>query len=441
MARLLGVAVLSGVVFWSLLAKEIGPEIPFESDGGTVISDPAVCANQFCHSTFMDSTLNTLGQVEFSNLPTQYIPGRSYDLKVVITGRQFVIGPRIFGFQLASIFSDHTQAGSLLPGTAEVTTVLAGGVEFLTHREPLPSGEVDFQWTAPAAGQGPVLLRIAANAAYHNGMESGDAISTSQSSIPEGEQVDPELDVFYFPQIGVGTSGDSTFNTDLVFVNTGPAGPLQIEVFQSNGEAMQVSLESSQGDSILADSLQTQLDRGASLDVRLRGLGPISAGYVRVTAGSDVSGVAIFSFQVESGNGAGPQTLYDSGVPIARPLREFSLAVKVVAAASDTGLALVHPIVEAGQSPASAESARLTLTLYDQEFTQLSVKELVLQPGQQVASFVSELFPVLAEPQTDFSGSVTVQGDRSVAAVTLRQTTIPTLTAFPVIPGRADGEQ
>ena len=58
----------------SLGAKMAGNEIPFEPDGGTILQDPAICANQFCHSTAMGSTLNELGSVTFQNLPESTFP-------------------------------------------------------------------------------------------------------------------------------------------------------------------------------------------------------------------------------------------------------------------------------------------------------------------------------------------------------------------------------
>ena len=231
----------------SLGAKKAGKEMPFEPDGGTILQG---------------STLNELGTVTFQNVPLEYVPGQSYEIGLLITGIQLVLPGtnRVFGLQLTAFFEDETQAGSLEPITPGLTTVQAGGVSFLTHEEPLPSGQVDFRWTAPPAGGGPVTLRVAANAGNNDEMESGDTISTNEAVIPEGAN---ESVVFYYPQIAVGTSGLSTFHTDLIFVNTGAATSLLAEIFASSGNPLTVRIEPSRGDPVVGDSMELELPQGA----------------------------------------------------------------------------------------------------------------------------------------------------------------------------------
>ena len=420
----------------SLGAKKAGKEIPFEPDGGTILQDPAICANQFCHSTAMGSTLNDEGSsATFENLPEAYLPGQSYDIGLLITGTQFVLPgtDRVFGLQLTAFFEDEKQAGSLEPITPGLTTVEAGGVNFLTHEEPLPSGQVGFRWTAPPAGGGPVTLRVAANAGNNDEKESGDAISTNEAVMEE------EIVVFYYPQIGVGTSGLSTFHTDLIFVNTGAATPLLAEIFASSGNPMTVRIEPSRGDPVVGDSMELELSQGASIELGLRGLGEISPGYVRVTTGPAVGGVAIFSFLVDPGDGGPLQTLFDSGVPSSSPLRDFSLSVQVVSGVSDTGVAIVNVGSNGGQSPSTAQN-QVTISLYDQDFELVETAEVPLDTGQHLPRFASDLFPALQGEEINFKGSMTVSSNQPLAAVTLRQTTVPTLTALPVLPGRADQE-
>ena len=182
----------------------------------------------------MGSTLNDplQGSLTLQNVPLEYVPGESYALGILIEGKQFILPGTelVFGFQLTTFFEDEKQAGSLEAITPGLTTVQAGGVDFLTHKEPLPSGQVDFRWTAAAAGGGPVTLRVAANAANNDDKESGDAISTIEAVMEE------KIVVFYFPQIGIGTTGLSTFHTDLIFVNTGAPTSLLTEIFMSSGE-------------------------------------------------------------------------------------------------------------------------------------------------------------------------------------------------------------
>ena len=424
------------VVF--LPAKKAGNEIPCEPDGGTILEDPAICANQFCHSIAMGSTLNDplRGSVTLQNVPLEYVPGGSYELGILIEGRQFVLpGPdRVFGLQLTAFFEDETQAGSLEAISAGLITVQAGDVNFLTHEEPLPSGQVDFRWTAPPAGGGPVTLRVAANAGNNDEKESGDAISTNQAIIAESEN---EIVVFYYPQIGIGTTELSTFNTDLIFVNTGAATSLLAEIFASSGNPMSVRIEPSQGDPVVGDSMELELSQGASIELGLRGLGELSPGYVRLTTGPAVGGGAVFSFLVDPGDGGALQTLLDSGVPSSSPILDFSLSVQVVSGVSDTGVAIVNVGSNGEPSPSTAQN-QVTLSLYDQDFELVEATQLPLDSGQHLPRFASQLFQALEGDGIDFRGSMTVTSNQPLSAVTLRQTTVPTLTAFPVIPGRAD---
>ena len=421
-----------------LPAKKNGTTIPFEADGGNVLENPATCANQFCHDISGGSSLNELGTVSFLNKPDTYIPGQTYELGLVITGEQFVPPgtSRGFGFQLATFLSDQTQAGNLTGITPGVTTVQAGDINFLTHPDRLPSGSVDFLWTAPEAGSGSVTMRIAANASNSNNMSSGDAISTNESIIFEGEN---DNIVYYFPQIGVGTTGTTTFATDLIFVNTGPDTSLLVKIFQSSGDPMTVQINSSRGDTVIGNLTQLNLLQGATAKLELRGLEEISPGYVQVITGTQVGGVAIFSLFTNPIAEASPQTLSESGVPSANPLQDFSLSVQVISDVSDTGLAIVNPKEIAGQS-ASTMVNEITLSLYSQDFELLETITLFLEPGEQRPRFLSQLFSALSGEGIDFQGSLTVRCNEPVAVVTLRQNSALTLTALPVLSGRADQE-
>ena len=137
------------------------------------------------------------------------------------------------------------------------------------------------------------------------------------------------------------------------------------------------------------------------------------------------------------GTGGPLQTLFDSGVPSSSPIRDFSLSVQVVSGVSDTGVAIVNVGSNGGQSPSTAQN-QVTLSLYDQNFELVGTAEVSLDTGQHLPRFASDLFPALQGDGIDFRGSMTLASDQLLSAVTLRQTTVPTLTALPVIPGRAD---
>ncbi|MYC81126.1 MAG: hypothetical protein F4X19_03410, partial [Acidobacteria bacterium] len=129
--------------------------------------------------------MNEVGSVSLDNVPTSFVPGKTYDLGITMTGGS------IYGFQLAAVFSDDTQAGALTAVTENTMVEMLNVrnkddgpmVQVLTHTRPLVSNSVDFQWTAPTEHIGRVVLKVAANSADGDGFHSGDAINTREVSI------------------------------------------------------------------------------------------------------------------------------------------------------------------------------------------------------------------------------------------------------------------
>ncbi|MDE2964957.1 MAG: hypothetical protein OXU26_13695, partial [Acidobacteriota bacterium] len=202
---------------------------------GTTIPSPSVlgasgCYISGCHMT-SDSTLNMVGSVSFDSLPTIFVPGETYDLGITMTGGS------IYGFQLAAVFSDNTQAGTLTALTEHTMVEMLNvsdldedhdhdhddngdhdhddngeddhhdngeddhhgdgeddhhgdgddgqTVQVLTHTRPLGANTVNFQWTAPMKSKGgSVFLKVATNSANGDGAPTGDAINTMEVSIP-----------------------------------------------------------------------------------------------------------------------------------------------------------------------------------------------------------------------------------------------------------------
>ena len=103
------------------------------------------------------------------------------------------------------------------------------------------------------------------------------------------------------------------------------------------------------------------------------------------------------------------------------------------------GVAIVNVGSNGGQSPSTAQN-QVTLSLYDQNFELVETAEVPLDTGQHLPRFASDLFPALQGEEINFKGSMTVSSNQPLAAVTLRQTTVPTLTARSVLPGRAEQE-
>ena len=163
----------------SVRGRSEGRKIPFASVLGA-----SGCYLSGCHRSF-GSTLNEVGSVSLDNVPTSFVPGKTYDLGITMTGGS------IYGFQLAAVFSDDTQAGALTAVTENTMVEMLNVrnkddgpmVQVLTHTRPLVSNSVDFQWTAPTEHMGRVVLKVAANSADGDGFHSGDAINTREVSI------------------------------------------------------------------------------------------------------------------------------------------------------------------------------------------------------------------------------------------------------------------
>ncbi len=423
-AALLLVALRVGMA--PIVGRPDGTAIPGEA--GTVVQTPVLCSSlPDCH---VDNPVNDIGNVEILNAPAEYEPGRTYDLGLEITGFRFT---RRYGFQLAAFFAGtESQAGTLEPTTPATARFDFEGLQLLTHLEPLESGDVSFRWTAPDPAAGPVTLRVASNSANNDNSERGDHIATAEVTIPPAQGF-PELEVFYFPQIGVGTFSaggvPQQFTTELIFVDAGERSPLIVEVLDGSGSPLEVDVQVGAMQLPGQTRFETELAAGQAVKLTLTSAAPVQAGYARVTAAASVGGTAVFT-QSETGG----RILYEAGVPASRPLERFSLAAQTEPGLSDTGLALVRP--GSGGAPAGA-GAQVTLRLYDAGFQLLEETAVELAPGQHLPRFLTQFFPGLAGAAESFQGSVTVSSDRPLAAVTLRQTVVPTLTAFPVIEGSA----
>jgi hypothetical protein len=215
----------------SVRGRTDGRKIPFPS-----VLGESGCYVSGCHLT-AGSTLNEVGSVSFNNLPTSFVPGETYDLGITMAGGS------IYGFQLAAVFSDDTQAGSLTAVTEDTIVEMVGGgdndhdhdhdnghdeghdddydeekaVQILTHARPLVANSVDFQWTAPmVSGGGSVLLKVATNSANGDSSARGDAINTLEASIR------PDAMTTFVPVV-LDSSGrnNSHFTSELALTNRG----------------------------------------------------------------------------------------------------------------------------------------------------------------------------------------------------------------------------
>ena len=183
----------------------------------------------------------------------------------------------------------------------------------------------------------------------------------------------------------------------------------------------------------------TQIERtlgaGHTLVAQITGDDELEVGYAVVLTSAQVGGTALFT-QTELPS---ERIQYQAGVPATGTLDGFSCPVQFEPALSNTGVALVRPPSEFVAADSGA--APLVLRLYDESFALIAVETLSMFPGQHPPRFVSDFFPDFFRLRLEpFRGSLTVESPVPVAPLTLLQTTVPTLTPFPVIPGRADSQ-
>lgn len=210
-ARALG-AGLCGVLVAALVATPVrgyrqGP--PADRVGACVIGD--TCWAVGCHFSFPEDRTQlpwTLTQVT-APLPTSYVPGRAYDLKLSIDERANPFAA-IWGFELAPMLACSLPGGDVLPyDPNRVRRFVDRGLVYLSHRctcatdDPACCGYVpelepsliewSFQWIAPSRGSSDVTFFMAFNAANWNGTPDGDRITVGQSVVPEDLTCPPQV--------------------------------------------------------------------------------------------------------------------------------------------------------------------------------------------------------------------------------------------------------
>ncbi|HSR53046.1 MAG TPA: CRTAC1 family protein [Acidobacteriota bacterium] len=250
-----------------------------------------------------------------------------------------------------------------------------------------------------------------------------------------------QLTPSYIPHLGDGTVLGIGFNTTLLLTNVGEDTLARIEFFETGGAGpLVVDL----GDFGSGSSFDIPLAQGSTVVLETAAAGPLQVGFARIFGGPGVNGVAVFTRSELETEPSQQLPVTEAGFLVATPLQSFSLILDSIGV-RDTGLAIVHPPLE-DDSP--GPSANVTLKLYSQSFELLGEHTLdPLPPGTHVARFISEFFqeqPEVAAMAAEMRGLVTVESDRPLVAVTLRQTDdpqlpfpmeVPILTGFPVIPG------
>jgi hypothetical protein len=173
-----------------------------------------------CHTGSANSGPGSL-MVEFPNGNT-YAPGQTYKLRVTLSdpaaerwGFQITARRGAQQLDLAGVFSIEE------PGRTQFAPGSAPG-EFVTHTfdgtAPGTSGANSWEvnWTAPAAGAGPVTFYAAGNAANNDGTHDGDSIYVTAMVVEEGIADEPSGFTRILPQFAFGGG----WYTALYFSNT-----------------------------------------------------------------------------------------------------------------------------------------------------------------------------------------------------------------------------
>jgi uncharacterized protein (TIGR03118 family) len=189
---------------WSLLALatlsaaavafSTGPRPRFTGAPG----DNALACTQ-CHTGVLNSGRGSVKIVYPGG--AEYKPGNTYRMRVEVRDPD----QQRWGFEFTARLNSNLangQAGDLNPVDGNTRTICetntpkpcaaATPVQFQEHvaagTRPgtLQGVDFEFDWTAPAAGAGPVTFYVAGNAANNNGTNQGDNIYTSSLSIAEG---------------------------------------------------------------------------------------------------------------------------------------------------------------------------------------------------------------------------------------------------------------
>ncbi len=377
-----------------------GRKIPF---AGGVLNDPS-CYVAGCHFA-SGSTLNEVGSVSFNHLPERFVPGETYDLGITITG-----GTE-YGFQVAAVYSDGTQAGTLTAVTEDTIVNEVEGRQVLTHTDILEAGMVDFQWTAPKElREKRVTLKVAANSADHNHQPSGDAINTLDVSIPV------ELtERLHFAQFANGAGIIS--QVALLNVGTGEDVNAKLELRGGDGAPLDVILN---GEMVSGETGDFTIAEGGGAVYASDGKGPVVAGSLTVHADGPLSGVVLFE----------GLALGVAGVGSSEPLAGFRAPAENRSGDNfiRTGVAVMN---------LDAEEKTLQVRLIGLDGTEVGTGAVTADPlagNGHLARFIDEfIWDDPAPDLTDFQGVLEVIPSQGrVAATVLRISSGNNMASLPV---------
>lgn len=286
----------------------------------------------YCH---VDATLNSGGgslKVELLNATT-YTPGQQHRLRVTLSDPN----GRRWGFQLSArrAAAPTQRAGTL---ASENITILridpANNVQYANQTSagsyPGQAGQAVWEllWTAPAAGEGPVIFFAAANAGNNNLTVSGDAVYTTSLEIAESGAA-PPLTSFLLPQYVFGPQSGGTRWTTLIYLHnsTNEPAPITLHYRADDGADLNIPGGAQQSTTLAPrESLRLQSPDAASF----------FSGWVQLGLPAGVSGYAVFRQSV-------PGRDDNEAVVLLSPANQSSWTLLHDDSGLTTGLALLNP--------------------------------------------------------------------------------------------------
>ncbi len=174
---LLCASLLLGWCFWVGNASGPGARQGKDRTGGPI--SEGFCAN--CHSGGSFGTDVNITLLSDMDTISEYIPETAYTLRVTIVAE----GAEGYGFQAVALDAANQGAGSYgAPGDG-IKVSPVGGIDYAEHSTRSTSNTFEIEWTAPAAGAGPIGFYAAGNAVNGNSGTSGDLADTASLMIAE----------------------------------------------------------------------------------------------------------------------------------------------------------------------------------------------------------------------------------------------------------------
>ncbi len=305
-------------------------------------------------------------RVEFPS-GTTYTPGSTYKLHIVLTDAN----ARRWGFEVTARRGDDrlTLAGMLAVDNAANMQSAPGGAagEYITHtaqgtaQGTTGSNSWDVNWTAPAAGSGPVTIFVAGNAANGNANNQGDSIYTGSLVLQEAG-ADVSGTAYALPQLAFGGG----WYTAMYFTNTTDApANMGVKFYGPDGAALSVPLL---GVGPVSSQVITLAPKATAV-LEAPNTGDLQQGWVEATLPTGVTGYGVFRQSVE---GRADQ---EAVVPLSNTSKTVANLVWDDNGPT-TAIAMVNP---------SDAAVTATITVYGPDGAQLGTANVNLAPDNRTA--------------------------------------------------------